>query len=80
MNSIFKTTFLLSLLTILLVVMGGAVGGQGGMIVAFLIAAAMNFGSYWFSDKIVLRMAWRQVWPISGKWTTLLIKIVSMTR
>lgn len=56
MNNIFKTTFLLSLLTILLVVMGGAVGGQGGMMVAFLIAAAMNFGSYWFSDKIVLKM------------------------
>ena len=56
MNNILKTTFLLSLLTILLVAMGGAVGGQGGMIVAFLIAAVMNFGSYWFSDKIVLRM------------------------
>jgi len=56
MNSIFKTTFLLSLLTILLVAMGGAVGGTSGMIVAFLIAAAMNFGSYWFSDTIVLRM------------------------
>jgi heat shock protein HtpX len=56
MNNIFKTTFLLSLLTILLVIMGGTVGGHGGMIVAFLIAAAMNFGSYWFSDKIVLRM------------------------
>ncbi len=56
MNNILKTTFLLSLLTILLVLMGGAVGGKGGMTVAFLIAAAMNFGSYWFSDKIVLRM------------------------
>ena len=56
MNNILKTTFLLSLLTILLVFMGGVVGGQGGMIVAFLMAAVMNFGSYWFSDKIVLRM------------------------
>ena len=56
MNNILKTTFLLSLLTILLVAMGGAVGGQGGMILAFLMAAVMNFGSYWFSDKIVLRM------------------------
>jgi heat shock protein HtpX len=56
MNNILKTTFLLSLLTVLLVAMGGAVGGQGGMIVAFLMAAVMNFGSYWFSDKIVLRM------------------------
>ncbi len=56
MNNILKTTFLLSLLTILLIAMGGAVGGKGGMIVAFLMAAVMNFGSYWFSDKIVLRM------------------------
>jgi heat shock protein HtpX len=56
MNNILKTTFLLSLLTVLLVVMGGAVGGQGGMIIAFLMAVGMNFGSYWFSDKIVLRM------------------------
>ena len=52
----FKTTILLSLLTILLVFMGGAIGGQGGMLVAFCMAAVMNFGSYWFSDKIVLRM------------------------
>ncbi|MFZ4858731.1 MAG: zinc metalloprotease HtpX [Desulfuromonadaceae bacterium] len=56
MNNVLKTTFLLSLLTILLIAMGGAVGGQGGMIIAFLLAAAMNFGSYWFSDKIVLKM------------------------
>jgi heat shock protein HtpX len=51
-----KTTLLLSLLTILLVFMGAAVGGKGGMIFAFFVAIAMNFGSYWFSDKIVLRM------------------------
>ena len=56
MNNTLKTTFLLSLLTLLLVFMGGAVGGKGGMIFAFFMAAAMNFGSYWFSDKIVLRM------------------------
>ncbi len=52
----FKTTLLLSLLTVLLVAMGGAVGGSGGMMVAFVMAALMNFGSYWFSDKIVLKM------------------------
>lgn len=56
MNNIVKTTLLLSLLTMLLVAMGGAIGGQGGMIAAFLLAAVMNFGSYWFSDTIVLRM------------------------
>jgi len=52
----FKTTLLLSLLTVLLVSMGGALGGKGGMMIAFVMAAVMNFGSYWFSDKIVLRM------------------------
>jgi heat shock protein HtpX len=56
MINTFKTTLLLSLLTILLVIMGGAVGGKGGMLFAFFMAAVMNFGSYWFSDKIVLRM------------------------
>lgn len=52
----FKTTLLLALLTVLLVFMGGAIGGKGGMLIAFAMAAVMNFGSYWFSDKIVLRM------------------------
>jgi heat shock protein HtpX len=56
MSNIFKTTILLSLLTVLLVIMGGAVGGKGGMMFAFFVAVAMNFGSYWFSDKIVLKM------------------------
>jgi heat shock protein HtpX len=51
-----KTTFLLTCLTLLLVAMGSAIGGQSGMIVAFFMAAAMNFFSYWYSDKIVLRM------------------------
>ena len=51
-----KTTALLALLTILLVFMGGAIGGKGGMMIAFMMAAVMNFGSYWFSDKIVLKM------------------------
>ncbi len=55
MNSL-KTALLLSLLTVLLVLMGGALGGQGGMMIAFVMALVMNFGSYWFSDKIVLRM------------------------
>jgi heat shock protein HtpX len=43
-------------LTVLLVFIGGAFGGQQGMIIAFVLAAAMNMFSYWFSDKIVLRM------------------------
>jgi heat shock protein HtpX len=55
MNTI-KTTFLLTCLTLLLVAMGSAIGGQSGMIIAFLIAGGMNFFSYWYSDKIVLKM------------------------
>ncbi|MEW6428887.1 MAG: zinc metalloprotease HtpX [Thermodesulfobacteriota bacterium] len=51
-----KTTFLLTCLTLLLVAMGGAIGGRSGMVVAFLFAAGMNFFSYWYSDRIVLRM------------------------
>jgi len=55
MNTL-KTTFLLTCLTLLLVAMGNAIGGQSGMIVAFLIAGAMNFFGYWYSDKIVLKI------------------------
>lgn len=55
MNTV-KTTFLMALLTVLLVLIGGAIGGKGGMTMAFLLAGGMNFFSYWFSDKIVLRM------------------------
>jgi heat shock protein HtpX len=51
-----KTTLLLSLLTVLMVLMGSALGGKTGMVFAFLMAAGMNFFSYWFSDKIVLRI------------------------
>ncbi len=52
----FKTFFLMALLTIILVMLGGLIGGRGGMFVAFIFAAVMNFASYWFSDKIVLTM------------------------
>ena len=55
MNTI-KTVFLLGALTGLLILIGGYFGGRQGMIIAFVIAVVMNFGSYWFSDKIVLRM------------------------
>ncbi len=55
MNTL-KTTFLMTLLTVMLVTAGAMLGGNGGMIVAFLFALVMNGVSYWFSDKIVLRM------------------------
>jgi heat shock protein HtpX len=56
MKQMVKTAFLLTVLTLILVAMGGAIGGRSGMIVAFLIAGGMNFFAYWNSDKIVLRM------------------------
>ncbi|MCK9582764.1 MAG: zinc metalloprotease HtpX [Endomicrobiales bacterium] len=54
--NIFRTVFLMMLMTILLVAIGMLVGGRSGMVIAFLFAAVMNFVSYWFSDKIVLAM------------------------
>lgn len=56
MSNVFKTGLLLAVLTAMLVLAGGAIGGQRGMLMAFVIALAMNFFSYWFSDKIVLKM------------------------
>jgi heat shock protein HtpX len=53
MNTL-KTAFFLGLLSALIVAIGGALGGRGGLLIAFAIAAGMNFFSYWFSDKIVL--------------------------
>jgi heat shock protein HtpX len=52
----FKTFALMAGLTALFVVIGNAIGGQTGMFIAFGLAIAMNFFSYWFSDKIVLKM------------------------
>jgi heat shock protein HtpX len=51
-----KVFGLMAGLTALLVVIGGAVGGRGGATMFFIMAALMNFGMYWFSDKVVLRM------------------------
>ena len=54
MSSTLKTTFLLASLTALIVLFGDILGGSTGVKWALGIAAVMNFGSYWFSDKIVL--------------------------
>lgn len=51
-----KTFLLLAALTALLLFIGQALGGRAGLMFAFVFAAAMNLGAYWFSDKIVLRM------------------------
>ena len=52
----FKTTILLAVLTAMLVFAGDALGGRSGAITALIFAGIMNFGTYWFSDKIVLMM------------------------
>ncbi len=54
MGNTFKTAFLLTALTLLLLFIGRAFGGQRGMVMALVFAAIMNFVSYFFSDKIAL--------------------------
>ena len=54
--SYIKTTLLLAVMTGLFVAIGGIMGGQQGMVIALLVALAMNLFSYWNSDKMVLRM------------------------
>ncbi len=56
MGNTFKTAFLLTALTLLLVLIGDALGRQNGMIIALIIAGVMNFVSYFYSDKIALAM------------------------
>lgn len=56
MTSQIKTLFLLALLSGIIIVLGGLLGGRGGVIIAFGLALVMNVGSYWYSDKIVLSM------------------------
>ena len=59
-----KTAMLMAGLTALLMVAGQAMGGQGGMMIALMMALGMNFSAYWFSDKLALNMAGaRQVSP-----------------
>lgn len=55
MNSL-KTVFLMTLMMVLFLIVGSALGGETGLIIAFVFSLALNFGSYWFSDKIVLKM------------------------
>jgi len=55
MNNI-KTFALMAGMTALLLIIGGVIGGRGGMMMALMFAGLMNFGAYWFSDQIVLKM------------------------
>ena len=55
MNTV-KTFFLMITMSALLLLVGAMLGGIGGIIIALIIAIAMNFGAYWFSDRIALKM------------------------
>lgn len=52
----FKTVILMTVMMVLFILVGNLIGGKSGMMMAFLFSLVMNFGSYWFSDKIVLAM------------------------
>jgi heat shock protein HtpX len=56
MGNQFKTALLLAAMTVFIILIGRMLGGQQGMILAFVLAGAMNFFSYWFSDRVVLSM------------------------
>ena len=55
MNAV-KTVFLMTLMMVLFLFVGNLLGGNTGMTIALVFSLIMNFGSYWFSDKIVLKM------------------------
>lgn len=56
MTSQLKTALLLGVLTAIIIILGGLIGGRAGIFIAFALALIMNVGSYWYSDKIVLSM------------------------
>ena len=66
MSNVLKTTILLGIMSGLFLMIGEMLGGGQGMLVGLMFAAVMNFGSYWFSDKIVLSM-----YPVSYTHLTL---------
>jgi len=51
-----KTTFLMTMMIVLFLFVGNLLGGSSGMAIAFVFALVINFGSYWYSDKIVLKL------------------------
>lgn len=62
-----KTVFLMTLMTLLVIAIGMLIGGKTGMLIALVFTVGMNFFSYWFSDKIVLRMYRAQEVTISSE-------------
>ncbi|HEX5958483.1 MAG TPA: M48 family metalloprotease, partial [Hyphomicrobiaceae bacterium] len=55
-SNFFKTGLLLAVLTAIFVSLGALIGGQGGLVIAFILAMAINLFSYWNGDRMVLRM------------------------
>jgi len=69
MTSHLKTALLLGLLTAIILLLGQALGGRGGLVIALVLALVMNFVSYWYSDKIVLSMYRAQpLGPTDAPW------------
>jgi heat shock protein HtpX len=67
MGNQFKTAALLAAMTAVIVLIGNLMGGRQGMVIAFVFAAGMNFFSYWYSDKLVLKMyRAREIGPAEG--------------
>jgi heat shock protein HtpX len=77
MNS-FKTIFLLIALTVLLVIIGDLIGGRQGMLFFFILALVFNLGTYWFSDKIILKMYGAQPAPEDSRLTGLVRQVSQM--
>jgi heat shock protein HtpX len=74
MKMIFKTTLLLGLLTGLFLGIGYAIGGTNGAAVALVLAAIMNVGTFWFSDKLVLKM--QRAVPLDEKKYSFIVRTV----
>lgn len=73
----FKTFGLMAILTLLLMVLGGAIGGQYGAVFALVLAGAGNFVSYWFSDKMVLKAYRAQELPPGHKVTVMVARLAA---
>lgn len=75
----FKTALLLTSMTLLFVFIGAALGGQNGMVLAFIMALGMNFFSYFYSDKLVLRMyGAREVGAGEAPWLHQIVRDLAM--
>ncbi len=75
----FRTALLLTAMTLLFVFVGAALGGQNGMMIAFVMAVAMNFFSYFYSDKLVLRMyGAKEVSEAESPWLHQTVRDLSM--